>query len=193
MSFHYRVARSSPYTLTHIVTIPIAWRRIPKLLHTISTQEFNVAQAQILTNQITLHLQEYNMIISGSKQSRLLTDLRDALMAPADILSETSIHIPSPCKFSLYNVPSFPYSTMEIECPDRAGLLQDLLSFLGTMPYELHSAFSSANHDKDAHHTFHYTFHMQMNNTPLSPQDMDYMQNVFAYHTKCSTLQMPLL
>jgi UTP:GlnB (protein PII) uridylyltransferase len=83
-------------------------------------------------------------------------------------------------KVHIYNISTHPYTVLHFSCPDRLGLLCEILEFLAPYNIQVHRAYVNAQEFIAAN----LFFISNVNGKPLSPLEIEFLQNLFEYDLK---------
>lgn len=188
----YRIERANvPY---HVLTFSTSWRQLPNALDKLRSLQIDVRKALITPNHSTIFIKEANNR-PLTKERRLLMEKElnfpETLMAFDSVeedkffynyaCSQSQIELPKDTQILLYNLPDQPFTVCEFICPDRIGLLSDIIAFLSVLPIEIHLGHISTVQG-NAHNMFHI-IHSETKKQ-LTNEDVMYVSNVFEYEGK---------
>lgn len=179
---YYQVNRGSNGALTHMVNMNVYWRSIPCIFRKLT---INIERANITENDITVFITNNKNKTAYNMQNYIMCSFHNVLRENSMNNEECNVdtykfNLPADTKIMVYNTPDNNFTTMEFLCSDRRYLLSDLLGFISTMPFDLHTAYiNTLNNGK-----VHNILHLQKNGAQLTNMETIYLQNVFEYEGK---------
>lgn len=161
----------------HIISVHSPWRRMPPILQKIREEDIDIRRAFITKNTTVLYLKDSNgCFLPFQKQFRLTNLLSDYIL---ETPLNSNIQLSRDTEVLIYNIPGYPYTTLEFTCSDRIGLLSDLMELLSILPIDIQ--MGSINTVMDYAHNVLY---LHKNHKPLSEIEIQYIQNIFEYEVK---------
>jgi hypothetical protein len=161
----------------HIISVHSPWRKMPSILQKLREDNVDVRRAYITKNTTVLYLKNIDgrFLPINSKQ-RLTNLLSDYIL---EVPLNSKIQLPRDTEVLIYNIPNYPYTTLEFTCPDRPGLLSDLLELITLFHIDIQTGFVNT-----AMNYANNVFYLHRDHKPLSEIEIQYIQNIFEYEVK---------